>query len=332
MLKAFPFDSVDTTETEYSLLFQQLQDDGLAGVPGSTAGQVTAGSGMQINVAPFPLAILAGFALYSDAVTQLTPAAGGSQPRIDRIVLRVDPTANLPEIAVKAGTPAVTPSVPALTQSLGGVWEIPLARIAVGTNAVNVVAGNITDERKFVGTRVGGWTTATRPSVKGRVGFNFTTGKLEFHDGGGMVTVNDWNELVNKPATYPPSAHTHTSIDNVDGDRVFISPAGYMQHVVDGTAVVEFNPSGQMTLGSIPVGNGGTGATSASGARAALGAAATSHTHPWGDITGEPATYPPSAHDINTSHTGTLQASRVVNGAFLLSEWITLVDNYMDAH
>lgn len=45
-----------------------------------------------------------------------------------------------------------------------------------------------------------------------------------------------------------------------------------------------------------PVAKGGTGATNADAARANLGCAAASHTHEWSQLTGIPATFPPSGH------------------------------------
>ncbi|MCI2959555.1 hypothetical protein MN032_17865 [Agromyces atrinae] len=71
-----------------------------------------------------------------------------------------------------------------------------------------------------------------------------------------------WGSITGKPSTFTPSSH---SLDSHSG--------------------------------ALSLTKGGTGATSASAARAALGCAASSHTHPWGDITGKPATFPPSAHN-----------------------------------
>lgn len=52
----------------------------------------------------------------------------------------------------------------------------------------------------------------------------------------------------------------------------------------------------QRTSTVTPVSKGGTGATSASGARTNLGASEVGHTHAWGDITGKPSSFPPSTH------------------------------------
>jgi len=52
----------------------------------------------------------------------------------------------------------------------------------------------------------------------------------------------------------------------------------------------------QRTSTVVPVASGGTGATTAAGARTNLGAAASSHTHDWASVTGKPSTFTPSTH------------------------------------
>ena len=68
--------------------------------------------------------------------------------RIDLVVARVTyGNPSTMEITVKTGTPAATPSVPALTQIAGETWEIPLAEVTVGTGVVTITAGNVKDRR-----------------------------------------------------------------------------------------------------------------------------------------------------------------------------------------
>src|SRR4051812_2043477 len=93
-LTSYPFDGQDTTETEFSLLFRELQDTGVADSFGGPGLQVSAnGSGMTLTVAP-GFAILRGYAVSSTDVESVTLPAAGSTARQDRIVLRLDPAAN----------------------------------------------------------------------------------------------------------------------------------------------------------------------------------------------------------------------------------------------
>lgn len=183
-LTSYPFEAQDVTETQFSYMFKELQDSGVVGVPGDTKFAVTTdGSGMDVQIAA-GFAFVRGHVVDSTSSETRTLAASEANPRIDRVVLRLDPTANTINIVVLKGTAATSPVAPALTQTTTGIYDVPLARIAVPANALNIVTADITDERLFTSGRVGVWTTATRPpGVRGRFGFNFTTGGFEFWNG-----------------------------------------------------------------------------------------------------------------------------------------------------
>lgn len=70
-------------------------------------------------------------------------------PRIDRIVLRRSLSAKTVVPTVIQGTPASSPSAPALTQVEDGVWDLPLYRFTVPANSGTVLS-NIVDERRFL--------------------------------------------------------------------------------------------------------------------------------------------------------------------------------------
>lgn len=182
---SFPFENADTTETQYSQLFNELQDTGVAGDTVANAGiAVSVGTGMGLVVSA-GFAIIRGFAYdNTENLTLTVDAADLANPRIDTVVLRLDPTANGITAAIVKGTSAASPSAPALTQLPGAVWEMPLADILVPTSATALVGGNLTDRRSFLGSRVGYWRTATRPVGidHGTFGFNVTTGKFEWYD------------------------------------------------------------------------------------------------------------------------------------------------------
>lgn len=86
------------------------------------------------------------FEVYSAAEELTIPASDGSNPRIDRIVVRNDLNARETVLAVLEGTPATTPSAPALTRD-STTYEISLAQIAVGTGVTSITNSDITDER-----------------------------------------------------------------------------------------------------------------------------------------------------------------------------------------
>lgn len=182
---SYPFDNLDTTETQYSQLFRRLQYTGVSGTPTSSDLRPLAdSSGMTVKV-PAGFAIVRGHAYSSDAEETLTISAAAAQARRDLVVLRLDPSANSITLAVKAGTPASSPSDPALTQTLEDVFELPLARVDVPANAVTITASNVTDLRRFIGQQFGLWTSARRPEspTVGTAGFNTSVGRSEYWDG-----------------------------------------------------------------------------------------------------------------------------------------------------
>lgn len=130
---------------DISNYFVKLISDGVFATP-ANAMQVQTGGGMQLTVT-------AGWAfikcrwLSLDAVLPLTvDAADMVLSRVDRVVVRLDTSNRLMEIAIKKGTPGSS-LPPALTRVEGGIWEISLAQVAVPGGTVALTQANITDER-----------------------------------------------------------------------------------------------------------------------------------------------------------------------------------------
>lgn len=93
-------------------------------------------------------AIVQGYAYFNEDAPLSLPvtAAHASLPRIDRVVLRLDLTLSARDIsaAILTGTPAASPTPPALTRT-ENVWELSLAQLRIPANAVTIQT--VTDER-----------------------------------------------------------------------------------------------------------------------------------------------------------------------------------------
>ena len=182
---SWPFENQDTTETQYSELFKRLQNDGVAGDPATNILRVTGDStGMNVKVAA-GFAIVRGHIYQNTAQITLSITAASAQPRIDLVVLELDPTGNAIVAKVIDGTPAATPAAPTLTQTNDAIYQLAIASVAVGSNVTTISAANVTDARPFIGAQWGVWTTATRPTTTrvGLAGYNTTTGQPEFWNG-----------------------------------------------------------------------------------------------------------------------------------------------------
>jgi hypothetical protein len=73
-------------------------------------------------------------------------ASDSANPRIDRVVLRLDMSAREIILAALTGSPSASPTAPNLTRN-ENMWELGLATVFVGANVTEITAENITDTR-----------------------------------------------------------------------------------------------------------------------------------------------------------------------------------------
>lgn len=114
---------------------------------------LTAPGGMNVRVGTGALLNKGVIDPIYTAETVAIAAANPSNPRIDRIVSRLDRTgtyAGRTVLAVLTGTPAATPTVPSLTQN-ASINEVEVGRVTVPAGASAIVSGNLS--------------TATRPNA-----------------------------------------------------------------------------------------------------------------------------------------------------------------------
>lgn len=131
---------------DISNFFFNLISDGVLATPASNL-KVSAFRDMQVQVG-------AGYAMIkakyykAEADNALTlDAADPTNARIDRVVLTLNYAARNITLNVKKGTPAQSPTAPALSRTEGVIWEIALADIAVAAGATEITAADITDTR-----------------------------------------------------------------------------------------------------------------------------------------------------------------------------------------
>lgn len=134
-------------EDQWSIMARAFRADGVIGGYADELEVYGDSSGRQVKVKT-GRASVRGHWYESTAEETIAIAANSSgNPRIDRVALRLDPSANSIVLAVVQGTPAGSPSAPSLTQTDVGVHEISLAQVAVANGASTIAAGNVTDER-----------------------------------------------------------------------------------------------------------------------------------------------------------------------------------------
>lgn len=154
-------------------------------------------------------AFIEGYWFQSTAEEALAiSAADATNPRIDRVVVRLDRAGQTIDLAVVAGTAAGSPNAPAITQTTSGVYEISLARVLVSAAVTNIAADKITDERYwanaisesanvFTGATTNDTTIATSGAPEL---MEFTTNPLVLNTSGGDIEVDFAASVTNSGA------------------------------------------------------------------------------------------------------------------------------------
>ena len=108
-----------------------------------------AGMSVLLNIGA---ALVDGTLYWNDSALTLAIATNASgNPRIDTVVLRKSWVGQTVRAVVLAGTPAASPTPPALTQSAGVTWEIPIADVRVANGAVSITNSNVTSRAFLIG-------------------------------------------------------------------------------------------------------------------------------------------------------------------------------------
>jgi hypothetical protein len=144
------------SDTMYEQLLQGYVPSGVMGSPGDTTIITAPGSGTRIiTVRLGKYALVRGHMWYSGTsdvnLSSLAANASGN-PRIDLVVLRYTRSTGAVAVAVVTGTPAASPTAPAPTQTLttSGVFEVPIAQVAVASGATTITTGNITTRESYL--------------------------------------------------------------------------------------------------------------------------------------------------------------------------------------
>ncbi|WP_368657624.1 hypothetical protein AB3Z07_21155 [Metabacillus halosaccharovorans] len=148
----FPFDTgqgANITEEQWNKMAQQWVETGIIQRYLNELDVYADSSGMQVKVKSGS-SWIKGHYFESDAEEILSIGQSDAiNPRIDRVIVRMDRGLNLIELAVLQGTPSVSPIPPVMTQNTSR-WEISLAFVSVPAGAVTISSNNITDDRTFI--------------------------------------------------------------------------------------------------------------------------------------------------------------------------------------
>lgn len=144
MISGF-FDNTAVVTEDFAVFANGILTNGVTG-NGDDSLKVTAAGGMKVSVDVGYAWIEGRFGKVETAETLTVSTANGTNPRIDRVVVRLDLSAASIKLAVLKGTAAASPTAPALTRD-GTIYELCLAEIAVAAGVTSITDDDITDTR-----------------------------------------------------------------------------------------------------------------------------------------------------------------------------------------
>jgi hypothetical protein len=253
---SWPFESIDTSETQFSLWARNL-GEGVIDGKGFELEPFADSTGMNIKVKTGQ-SLVRGHFYDNTAEETLTIAnADLTNPRIDLVVLKLDPTANSILLTVLPGTPNVSPSAPAPTQTDGAVYEQVIAEVYVGAAVATIAPEDVTDLRTILvpwtgsvpGSIItGSITVATLPGAN-------ITGEIT------TATMNASKQVVttqSKDAAYSTLATDANTVIRLTGatGRTFtiddnLSAGQRIDFIQDGSGQITFLAGSGVTLNSV---------------------------------------------------------------------------------
>ena len=243
---SYPFDTQSVTEDQWSAMMSTAQETravtGLAPYGDS--------SGRQVKVTAGTAWVRGHF--YSSTAEEILAIGANSSgnPRIDTIVLTLDPATNSIVVAVVAGTAAAAPVPPTLTQTGTGVYQHPLADVAVANGAATITAANVTPRARITTTSTGRNILANGSFQVAQRGTSFTSATTPANSDDTYlldrwVLLSDGNDIVDvTQSTGPTGFPAAISLDVETGNKKFgilqVVEAKDCAPVIDGTATLQF--------------------------------------------------------------------------------------------
>jgi len=151
---SWPFENLDVSETQFSQWARNIGE----GVKLSALNELEVfadSTGMQVKVKSGQALVRGHYYQNTAEEILILTAADLSNPRIDTVLVELDPSANTILLKAVAGTPSLTPIPTPLVQTDAGIYQFKLAEVSVPANAVTIPAIDVTDQRTYLGTFTG---------------------------------------------------------------------------------------------------------------------------------------------------------------------------------
>lgn len=184
--ESYPFDSSAVFEAQWRKMARLWCTTGVV-----SGLAVSPNAGLVLNVATGGGWVDGFYAGVTATKTVTLSTAHATLPRIDVVVLRLDPVANTVTLEVLTGTANVSPAAPSLTQLEAGNYELALAEVYVGATVTSITAANITDRRMFSTPAAGGGSGGSSNPVRNASAKVWQDG-TSIACGAGAYTADGW--------------------------------------------------------------------------------------------------------------------------------------------
>lgn len=222
--------------------------------------QVTASSGMTVNVATGYVNISGKVRFFETAQPITLDVASGSYPRIDTIVVRLDTGERKITTEYVKGEYSGANPVPTAPVREGGIYELVLAQIYVDAGVTEVTTADITDTRAV--DELCGWVTGTvdeisfeqilaQSTAKFNAWFDAMKGQLDTDAAGHLQ--NEINDLVYDVTALSSESQFTITVGGWSQTTETINNVAYYTYVVDLTHVYNMHPIiGIGAVGDLP--------------------------------------------------------------------------------
>jgi hypothetical protein len=146
---SWPFENIDTTETQFSQWARNI-GEGIRKGAGDELEPFADSSGLNMKVRSGESMVRGHYYKSTGLETLVISTPDLANPRIDNVVLELDPIANTILLKVIAGTPASSPAPPDLVQTDSLIWQQLIAEVSVSAGATTITSGNVSNKRTFL--------------------------------------------------------------------------------------------------------------------------------------------------------------------------------------
>lgn len=240
------------TQLQHERLLGRALPSGVLGHPTDPTVVYANGTGTrEIRIRADKQAVVRGYGWQNDAaeIVKTLAANTSGSTRTDLVVLRYSRADYSVTVQIVQGTPGAGAPAPTYNTDASGVWELPLANVAVANNATTIAASAVTRRCWYLGEdgQILCTSTIHPPHAPGRTAFETDTSNWVLSDGTAWSSILDDSGVLSLTLENGWSA-TARRVQRRSGVVVLALDASKLASISGGTSV----KVGQLPAGTFP--------------------------------------------------------------------------------